>query len=105
MARGYTIIVESKKLGLKHYLADNQYLVNAYCPIDGAQLVSENNYDYHGYRCQICHSLYSSTTDVNKLERQARMFVKEYRQTADKLREKLSWLEKLLSVTDEKLIK
>lgn len=95
-------VVESPALHESFGIGDNTPPVDAYCPIDGTQLVSVIEYDFSNYTCVACKATYAwGDKNPDSLRRQATKYAHEIKWQAEKQREELAKLERIIQAAQQ----
>lgn len=96
----YTI--ESPVLGGSYVVGDNTPLIDAFCPIDGTQLVDYNECDSKSYSCLACGADYEhGDRDRDSLRRQAVVWARIVKGRADEKNGSVAELEKIVKAAKQ----
>jgi dissimilatory sulfite reductase (desulfoviridin) alpha/beta subunit len=90
-------IVHSPTFNKEYLIGDNTSKVDAYCPIDGTQLVSMQEYDFSEYACIACGAGYTwGNHDVSSLQKQALEYATEIQRTVERKSKEIVKLEQIV---------
>ena len=83
-------------------IGTNTPKVDAYCPIDGTQLVSVIEYDFSNYSCDTCGARYTwGDKSQDSLRKQARGYAGEVNERVKKMGKELANLETIVKAAKE----
>ncbi len=89
--------VKSRSFKRIEIIGTNEQKVEAYCPIDGTQLVSIREYDFSVYACKVCSINYPhGEKDPASLKTYARERLREMKAELDRKASELQGLEEIL---------